>query len=51
MEGIRNQRKNDQQRIDNFVLVVGLYNRDPCIPVINFFTINLLSGRTEDVRA
>ena len=47
----RNQRKDDQERIDNSVLVVGLYNRDPCIPVVNFFTINLPSGRTEDVRA
>ena len=51
MEGIRNQRKDDQERIDNFVLVVGLYNRDLCIPVANFFTINLPFGRTEDVKA
>jgi len=51
MEGIGNQRKDDQERIDNSVLVVGLYNRDPCIPVANFFTINLLSGSTKDVRA
>ena len=51
MKGIRNQRKDDQERIDNSVLVVGLYNRDPCIPVANFFTINLPSGCSEDVRA
>ena len=49
MEGIRNQRKNDQERIDNFVLVVGLCNWDPCNPIANFFIINLSSGRTEDV--
>ena len=51
MEGTRNQRKDDQERIDSPVLVVGLYNRDSYIPVTNFFTINLPSGRTEDVRA
>ena len=34
---------------DNFALVVGLYNQDSSIPVANFFTINLPSGRTEDV--
>ena len=50
MEGIRNQRKNDQERIDNSALVVGVYNQDSRIPVANFFTINLPSGRTEDVR-
>ena len=51
MEGIRNQRKNDQEKIDNSVLVVGVYNQDSSIPVANFFTINFLSGRTEDARA
>ena len=51
MEGIRNQRKDDQDRIDNSALVVALYNQDLCIPVANFFTINLPYGRTEDVRA
>jgi len=50
MEEIKNQRKDEQDRIDNSVLVVGLYNQDSCIPVANFFTINLLSGRTEDAR-
>ena len=35
---------------DNSALVVGLYNKDSCIPIANFFTINLSSGRTEDVR-
>ena len=49
MGGIRNQRKDDQDRIDNSVLVVGVYNQDSCIPVANFFTINLPSGRTEEV--
>ena len=48
---VRNQRKDDQERIDNSVLVVGLYNQDSSIPVANFFTINLPSGRTEEVRA
>ena len=43
--------KDDQERIDNYVLVVGLYNRDSCILIVNFFTINLSSGRTENVRA
>ena len=51
MEGIRNQRNDDQERTYNFVLVIRLYNQDSCIPVANFFTINLSSGRTEDVRA
>jgi len=51
IKGIKNQWKDDQERIDNSVLVVGLYNQDPYIPVANFFTINLPSGRTEDVRA
>ena len=51
MEGTRNQRKDDQERIDNSVLLVGLYNKDPSIQVANFFTINLPSRRTEDVRA
>jgi len=50
MEGIRNQRKDDQEK-DNSALVVGLYNQDSNIPVANFFTINLPSGRTEDARA
>ena len=50
MEGI-NQRKNDQERKDNSALIVGLYNQDSCIPVANFFTINLPSERTEDARA
>jgi len=32
-------------------LVVGLYNQDSYIPVTNFFTINLLTSCTVDVRA
>ena len=51
MEEIRNQRKGDQEGIDNPVLVVGLYNQDSSIPVANFFTINLPSGRNEEVTA
>ena len=47
----KNQRKDDQEEIDNCTLVVGLYNQDSCIPVANFFTINLLTGSTVDVRA
>ena len=47
----RNQRKDDQEEIDNPTLVVELYNQDSCIPAANFFTINFSSGRTEDVRA
>ena len=50
-KGYRSQEKKDQERIDNLVLVVGLYNRDLCILVTNFFTINLTSTRTKDVRA
>jgi len=46
-----NQRKDDQEEIDNSALVVRLYNQDAYIPVANFFTINLSSERTEDVRA
>ena len=37
----KNQEKDDQEGIDNFILVVGLYNHDSCIPVANSFTINL----------
>jgi len=50
-KGLRNEGKDDQEVVDNSVLVVGLYSRDPSIPVANFFTINLLSGHTEDVKA
>ena len=49
MEEIKNQMKDNQDRIDNSVLVVGVYNQDSCIPVANLFTINLPSGRTEEV--
>ena len=47
---VRNQRKDDQD-IDNSALVVGMYNQDSSIPVANFFTNNLPSGCTEEVRA
>jgi len=43
--------RDDQEEIDKFVLVVGLYNQDSCIPVANFFAINLPSGRIKDMRA
>jgi len=46
----KNHGKDDQEEIDNFILIVGLYNHDSCIPVANFFTINLPTGCTEDVR-
>ena len=49
-KGLKNQGKDDKEGIDNFVLVVRLYNQDSCIPVANFFTINLPSGRTEDMK-
>ena len=45
------QEMDQKEGIDNSALVVGLYNQDSCIPVANFFTINLPSGRTEDARA
>ena len=45
------QGKDDQGGIDNFVLAVGLYNYDSCILFANFFTINLSTDCTEDVRA
>ena len=51
MEEIRNQKKDDQKRIDNSVLIVRQYNWDSCILVAKFFIINLPSRRTEDVRA
>ena len=50
MKGIRNQRKNDQDEIDNPALVVGLCNQDSCTLVANFFTINLPTGYTMDAR-
>ena len=37
----KNQGKNCQKGIDNFVLVVGLYNHDSCALVSNNFMINL----------
>jgi len=51
MEGIQNQRKDDKERKDNSALLVGLYNQNSCMPVINFFTINFSSRRIEDARA
>ena len=49
MEEIWNQRKDDQEKIDNSALVVGLYNQDSYILVAIFFTITLLTGCTVDV--
>jgi len=51
MEGVRNQRKDDQEIKDNSALIVGLYNQDSCISVANFFIINLPFRCTEDARA
>ena len=51
MKEIRNQRKDDTDRIGNSVLVVGLYKQDSSIPVANSFSINLPTGCTKDVRA
>jgi len=50
-KGLRNQEKDDQEKIDNSAFVDGLYNQDQCIPIANFFTINLSSEHTEDARA
>jgi len=47
----KNQGNDDQEGIDNFVLIVGLYNHESCIPVVNFFTINLPTSCTEDMGA
>ena len=41
---LKNQGKDDQEGINNFVLVVGLYNHNSCISVTNFFIINLPTG-------
>ena len=43
--------KDYQEKIYNSLLVIGLYNQDSCIPAANFFTINLLTSCTENVRA
>ena len=47
----KNQKKDSQEGIDNFALVDGLDNHDSSTSVANIFTINFLSGCTEDVRA
>jgi len=51
MGDFRIQGKDYQEKIDNSVLVIGLYNLNSCISVANFFTINLPTICTEDVRA
>jgi len=50
LKGLRIQEMDQKKEIDNSALVVGLYKQDSYIPVANFFTINLPSRRTEDVR-
>ena len=35
----KNQGKDDQEGMDNFVLAVGLYNHDSCISVANFLPL------------
>ena len=47
----KNQGMDSQEGIDNVVLIVGLAKHDLCVPITNFFTINLPTGCTEDVRA
>jgi len=34
-KGFRNQEKDDEEEIDNFILIVRLYNRDSCITTAN----------------
>jgi len=51
LKGLRIKEMDQKKEIDNSAHVVGLYNQDSCISVVNFFTINLPSGRTEDGRA
>ena len=50
-ENFKIKGKDYQEKIYNSVLIVGLYNQDSCILVVNFFTINLSTDCTEDVRA
>ena len=49
-ENFKIQRKDYQERIDNSVVVIRLYNQNSCIPFANFIIINLPSRCTEDVR-
>ena len=52
MERIQESKEKGYQKgIDNFALVVGLYNQDLCVPDTNFFIINLLSRRIEGAKA
>ena len=51
LKGLRIQGMDQKKERDNSALVVGLYNQDSCIPVVNFFTISLPTGCTEDVRS
>ena len=43
--------KKIKKKINISALLVGLYNQDLCIQLANFFTINLSTDCTEDVRA
>ena len=49
-KGFKNQRKDYQEGIDHFVLGVRFYNQDSYIPVVNFFTINLPTSASDDVK-
>jgi len=51
MEGILESKEGRSRENKNFVLAVGLYNRDLCFSVTSFFTINLPTSCTKDVRA
>jgi len=47
----RSQEKDDQEEIDNFAFVLGLYKQNSCIPVANFFIINLPTSCMVDVKS
>jgi len=51
MEEIQELREGRPRGNSNFALSVGLYNHDSSITVANFFTINLRTGCTKDMRA
>jgi len=39
MEEIQESREGRSEGIDNFVLVIGLYNLDSCVPNANFLPL------------
>ena len=49
-QDFRNQGMDYEEGIDNFVLVVGIYDYDSCTLAANLYHINLPIGCTEDVR-